>query len=109
MLRRPRGDTLEEIAGRIPRLDPRYLGEIELAVERHPMPAKGGRDLGQLRKVLCALAAVARAQRDRTAVVAQLRLAAVPRDRRDPSRNGAAGLEIGACDVLLGAPRPSFM
>jgi hypothetical protein len=58
------------------------------------MPAKGGRDLGQLRKVLCALAAVARAQRDRTAVVAQLRLAAVPRDSRDPSRNGAAGLEM---------------
>ncbi len=28
--REARGETLEEVAGRIPRLDPRYLGEIEL-------------------------------------------------------------------------------
>jgi transcriptional regulator with XRE-family HTH domain len=28
--REARGETLEDVAGRIPRLDPRYLGEIEL-------------------------------------------------------------------------------
>ncbi len=28
--RENRGETLEDVAGRIPRLDPRYLGEIEL-------------------------------------------------------------------------------
>lgn len=28
--REARGETLEDVAARIPRLDPRYLGEIEL-------------------------------------------------------------------------------
>jgi transcriptional regulator with XRE-family HTH domain len=28
--REARGETLEDVAGRVPRLDPRYLGEIEL-------------------------------------------------------------------------------
>ncbi len=28
--REQRGETLEDVAGRIPRMDPRYLGEIEL-------------------------------------------------------------------------------
>ncbi len=28
--REDRGETLEDVAGRVPRLDPRYLGEIEL-------------------------------------------------------------------------------
>ncbi len=28
--RKARDETLEDVAGRIPRLDPRYLGEIEL-------------------------------------------------------------------------------
>ena len=28
--REDRGETLEDVAGRVPRLDPRYLGEVEL-------------------------------------------------------------------------------
>jgi transcriptional regulator with XRE-family HTH domain len=28
--REARGETLEDVAARVPRLDPRYLGEIEL-------------------------------------------------------------------------------
>jgi hypothetical protein len=45
----------------------------ELSIERHPMLTQRVRDVRELRKVRGALTAVSRPQRDRAAVVAQLR------------------------------------
>ena len=57
----------------------------QLAVERHPPGAKDAGDLRQLGKLRRALAAVAGAQRNRAAVMAELRAAAVPLQLEHPS------------------------
>ena len=61
----------------------------QLAVERHPTIAERARDRRQLGELLRALASVARADRDRAAVVAKLGAATVPLDLERP------GLAVG--------------
>jgi hypothetical protein len=66
----------------------------QLAVERHAPAAEHLGDRRRLGEVVRALAAGARAQRDRAAVVAQLRAAPVPLDLKSPCcavRHGARG------------------
>ena len=67
----------------------------QFAIERHPAPLKDVGDLSHLGEVLRALAAVARAQGYRAAVVAQLCSAAIPLDLERPAlaRGHRTGVE----------------
>jgi hypothetical protein len=60
----------------------------QLAIERHPTLAQHLSDRHELRKIIRALATVARPERNRSAVVAKLRAAAIPLHLKGPTDPG---------------------